>query len=139
MEGNVADIKKLAEQLWEKITSDYNEIEAFYNVKKPTIALNAAYKIAVMQNFMDSFERVMDEIESYGEDADVPYESEEIKQMIEFNGNLLDALAEGWGSFRHPENYDFWGYGQDDVPEIVSTIVRELLGYIKGGNYFERN
>ena len=139
MEGNVADIKKLAEQLWGKITSDYNEIEAFYNVKKPTIALNAAYKIAVMQNFMDSFERVMDEIESYGEDADVPYESEEIKQMIEFNGNLLDALAEGWGSFRHPENYDFWGYGQDDVPEIVSTIVREFLGYIKGGNYFERN
>lgn len=132
---------ELALKVWEKIKADYEEVEAFYKLKKPVDVMNMAYKIAVMQNFMDSFERTVDDIDNCEDDENVciSYTADELQKILNFKGNILNAFAEGWGMFRHPERFDFWGYDQDDTPDIISEIVNNCLEHIQGGSYFERN
>ena len=132
---------ELALKVWEKIKADYEEIEAFYKVKKPVDVMNMAYKIAVMQNFMDSFERTVDYIDDCEDDGNVciSYTTDELQKILNFKGNILNAFAEGWSMFRHPERFDFWGYDQDDMPDIISEIANNCLEHIQGGSYFERN
>lgn len=106
--------KEKLEKVLERIAKDYKPLIEEYLKKKKIEIINDAYRLAHYNEIADYFDNVDYEYP--------PFDEEIFDNILNYEGNVIEKVWDGWLSYSHPERYNFFCY--EDLTDIISWEFR---------------
>ena len=119
-------------RLLNRITKDAEKLEKKILKMKKKEIFNLSYSNAEIFEICGCFTDFIFNEDFLEQEEDV---LPNIKTLLEFKGNLIEAIKEKYNSFNHPDRYDFWGYyeGYSGTYEVIQVTTNWICDEIKAG------